>query len=196
MKSTKAIVFVLVAVAIGKLAFAQKPAASPLASSETPPKACPMMEPGKSNGTAESDARHAGVQMRGEKAMGFSQSATTHHFLLMPDGGAIQVEVNRQTDSANREEIRGHLKHISQMFSQGNFEIPMLIHDQVPPGVAVMQELQKMISYAFEETPKGGRVRISTRNQKALAAIHDFLRFQIRDHQTGDPMQSSSQKDQ
>jgi len=34
--------------------------------------------------------------------------------------------------------------------------------------------------------PDGGKVRISTRNHDALNAIHDFLTFQIEDHQTGD----------
>jgi len=32
----------------------------------------------------------------------------------------------------------------------------------------------------------GGRVRIRTANRKALAAVYQFLRFQIADHQTGD----------
>jgi hypothetical protein len=198
MKSTKAIGFVLAATAVTSLAilaYAQKPTANNSIRDEKQTNTCPMMEADNSKASrdADSHARHAGVNMRGEKAMGFSQSATTHHFLLMPDGGAIQVEVNNPEDSVNREEIRAHLKHISQMFSNGNFEIPLLVHDQVPPGVPVMQELKAEISYTFEETQKGARVRISTQNPKALAAIHDFLRFQIQDHGTSDPLQVNSQ---
>jgi hypothetical protein len=34
----------------------------------------------------------------------------------------------------------------------------------------------------------GGRIRIATESREALAAVHDFLRFQIKDHQTGDPL--------
>jgi hypothetical protein len=33
---------------------------------------------------------------------------------------------------------------------------------------------------------RGGRIRITTNNKEALAAVHEFLRFQIADHQTGD----------
>jgi hypothetical protein len=33
----------------------------------------------------------------------------------------------------------------------------------------------------------GGRVRIHTSNARAVQAIHEFLRFQITEHQTGDP---------
>jgi len=32
-------------------------------------------------------------------------------------------------------------------------------------------------------------VRIKTRDSDALAAVHAFLRFQITEHQTGDPME-------
>jgi hypothetical protein len=72
------------------------------------------------------------------------------------------------------------------MFSSGEFSIPMFVHDQVPPGVPVMKEKHAEISYSSEELPAGGRVRIQTENRDALDAVHDFLRFQIEDHHTGD----------
>jgi hypothetical protein len=50
----------------------------------------------------------------------------------------------------------------------------------------VMKEKHAEISYSFEELPAGGRVRIKTTNPDALKAAHDFLRFQIEDHHTGD----------
>ncbi len=74
------------------------------------------------------------------------------------------------------------------MFSNGDFSIPMFVHSQAPPGVPVMKQKRVEISYAFEELPSGGRVRIKTTDQEALKAVHDFLRFQIEDHHTGDSM--------
>jgi hypothetical protein len=62
----------------------------------------------------------------------------------------------------------------------------MLIHGQVPPGVPVLRELKGDVKYKFEKLDHGGRVRISTKNADALRAVHEFLRFQISDHQTGD----------
>jgi hypothetical protein len=62
----------------------------------------------------------------------------------------------------------------------------MFVHDQTPPGVPAMKENRAEISYSFEPLPTGGRVRIKTTNPEALKATHDFLRFQIKDHQTGD----------
>jgi len=32
-------------------------------------------------------------------------------------------------------------------------------------------------------------VRITTKNSEAVKAVHEFLRFQIKDHATGDSME-------
>jgi len=102
------------------------------------------------------------------------------------DGGAIEVTVNDSKDSHNLQAIQSHLTHIITMFSNGEFSLPIFIHDQVPPGVPVMKEKRADVSYSFEELAAGGRVRIKTANLDALKAIHEFLRFQIADHHTGD----------
>ena len=94
--------------------------------------------------------------------------------------------VNDSKNSENMRAIRSHLTHIVAMFSNGEFSISMFVHDQVPPGVPVMKDKHAEISYSFEELPAGGRVHIKTTNPEALKAIHDFLRFQIGDHHTGD----------
>lgn len=122
-----------------------------------------------------------------DHAMGFSQEKTTHHFFLYTDGGAIQVNANNPKDIESRDQIRMHLGHIAQMFADGDFQIPMLVHAETPPGVPVMKNLKSEITYRFEKLEEGGLVRIRTKNPAALAAIHDFLRYQISDHQTGDP---------
>ncbi|MEO8025740.1 MAG: hypothetical protein ABI823_04680 [Bryobacteraceae bacterium] len=131
-------------------------------------------------------AGHSAVDKRGDQVMGFSHERTAHHFLLYKDGGAIQVGANDATDTESRDQIRQHLGHIAKMFSDGNFEAPMLIHAQTPPGVPVMKAKRDKIQYAFEENERGGQVRIRTTDAKALKAIHEFLRFQISDHHTGD----------
>jgi hypothetical protein len=43
-------------------------------------------------------------------------------------------------------------------------------------------------TYTSETIDNGGRIKIETASPEVLAAIHDFLRFQIRDHETGDPL--------
>src|SRR5271170_435668 len=65
-------------------------------------------------------AAHTQMNERGEKGMGFSQTATTHHFYLSESGGIIQVEANESTDVTNRDDIRMHLRHIAHAFQTGD----------------------------------------------------------------------------
>ena len=132
------------------------------------------------------DEHHSGVNQRGDHVMGFSHDKTTHHFRLYSDGGTIEVDANDPKDTQSRDQIQMHLGHIAKMFAAGDFKAPMLIHDRVPPGVPVMQELKSEIAYEFSKTERGGKVRITTKNPDALKAVYEFLRFQIADHHTGD----------
>ena len=120
--------------------------------------------------------------------MGFDQDRTTHHFWLFPDGGAIDVAVTDVADAKNRDAIRSHLSHIAMMFAGGDFTAPMLVHDSSSvPGAKVMAERKAAIRFQFVETPNGGRVNIVTTDATALAGVHEFLRYQIAEHKTGDP---------
>ena len=134
------------------------------------------------------DHRHD-MNARGKQGMGFDQEKTTHHFLLDADGGRIEVTVKDPSDRENLSQIRMHLPHIAQLFGDGNFDVPHFVHDRSVPGTADMTRLKTQIRYRYEEIPNGGRVRISTSDPGALAAVHAFLRFQIKDHRTGDPLE-------
>jgi hypothetical protein len=64
----------------------------------------------------------------------------------------------------------------------------MLVHDtKKVPGAAALAQLKDRVTYRFVETPKGGRVDIVTTHPEAIKAVHEFLKFQIADHKTGDP---------
>jgi hypothetical protein len=139
------------------------------------------------------DGHTEDVNKRGDKVMGFSHPKTSHHFRLKTDGGLIEVTANEGSDLASREQIRTHLKHIARKFAAGDFTLPMLIHSQTPPGVGVMKRLKMEITYRFEELERGAQVRISANNAEAIAAIHEFLRFQIRDHKTEDSTEVSQE---
>jgi hypothetical protein len=132
---------------------------------------------------------HAGQHQRGAAVMGFDQEKTAHHFYLYEDGGAIDVAVKNPGDTANRDAIRSHLPHIATLFGQGNFTAPMLVHDSANvPGIVEMAKLQDKIIYTYAETVGGGRVDIKTTDASALKAVHEFLKFQISDHKTGDTL--------
>ena len=152
-----------------------------------------MASPGQAQHPDAADQHSTGVDARGDDAMGFSHENSTHHFRLLSDGGVIEVSAKDPNDTATRDQIRMHLSHIAKMFSEGDFQAPMFIHDTVPPGVPEMQTKRDAIIYKFEATPEGGRVRIASTDSVAIKAIHKFLAFQIEDHRTGDPKTVSSQ---
>jgi hypothetical protein len=76
-------------------------------------------------------------------------------------------------------------------FAGGDFAMARRIHDRGLPGTAEMARLKDAISYHYEQTDRGAQVRIATSDPAALEAIHAFLRAQIEDHRTGDPLTAS-----
>jgi len=137
---------------------------------------------------AAASSHYASVDEHGDDAMGFSHEKTTHHFLLWTNGGRIEVTANELADKASIAAIRTHLSHIAVMFANGDFAAPIFIHDGIPPGGTTMQLLKSNIRYKYEEISLGGRVRMESNDPVAIAAIHDFLRFQISEHRTGNPL--------
>ena len=137
--------------------------------------------------THEQHHKDADLKTRGAATMGFDQDATIHHFRLAADGGSIEVSVKDAADDANTTAIRSHLREIATAFASGDFSKPLLTHAEHPPGSAQLAALRSSITYDYEETPNGGRVRIRSTNPDAVQAVHDFLRYQIAEHHTGDP---------
>ncbi len=126
------------------------------------------------------------VNRHGDHEMGFSHEKTTHHFELHYDGGVIDVRADDVKDTESRDQIRNHFHHVAQMFKVGNFNVPMLVHSRNVPGTATMTKLKDQIHWDLQETPRGATINIVADNKASLAAVHEFLRFQIADHKTGD----------
>jgi hypothetical protein len=61
----------------------------------------------------------ADVNARGDQGMGFSHEKTTHHFHLLTDGGAIEIQSNERTDAANQKAIGQHLAMIAGEHPRG-----------------------------------------------------------------------------
>jgi len=132
---------------------------------------------------------------RDAMVMGFDQDKTAHHFFLYEDGGAIDIAVKDPADTKNRDAIRAHLPHIAMMFGNGDFDAPILVHDSKDvPGTSVLAEQKDKVVYRYHETALGGRVEIVTKDADALAALHEFLAYQIKEHQTGDPITVTKRK--
>jgi hypothetical protein len=96
--------------------------------------------------------------------MGFSNDLTTHHFHLLKDGSEIVVTANDPKHTESVEQVRMHLSHIVSMFSNGNFNAPMVIHGTNQPGVATMIRLKSDIRYILSEVPQGAKIRINIKS--------------------------------
>jgi len=127
------------------------------------------------------DTGFAALQQRGKAAMGVDQYTSTHHFEPQSDGGRIELQRDVD-DTAGVAQIRRHLQEIARAFAKGDFSIPGFVHMQEVPGTKVMAARQDVIAYYYRELPRGGEVRILTKDPAAVAAIREFLAFQRQDH--------------
>jgi hypothetical protein len=138
-----------------------------------------MQRPGAPPGAPTAPSGHGEVH-----PMGFDDTRTTHRFRLSATGGTIQVRVNDPKDRELRDQVVGHLRMIAEQFAHGNFQAPFAVHGEDPAGVPALKRLSGDISYTCVPDGTGGRVVIATRSKEALAAVHDFLRYQIREHRS------------
>ncbi|HEX5758211.1 MAG TPA: hypothetical protein VF121_03360, partial [Thermoanaerobaculia bacterium] len=133
---------------------------------------------------APGDSAFAALQQRGALAMGVDQYTSAHRFDSLADGG--RIELQREVDDPEGVAvIRRHLQEITRAFAEGDFSTPAFVHLRQVPGAAVMAARRGTIAYAYRDLPRGGEVRITTRDAEALRAVHEFLAFQRGDHHAG-----------
>ena len=149
--------------------------------------ALPSEPPDAATSSAHAAHQHAqSVDRRGDAVMGFSHLSSKHAFSLHSDGGRIEVNATTPDDLRTVQAIRKHLHQTVAKFAVGDFRPSRAIHGRMPPGASMMRARKSLISYLYAETPRGARIQIQTSDATALKGVHDFLRFQINDHRTGD----------
>jgi hypothetical protein len=130
------------------------------------------------------DSAFAALQARGKVAMGVDQYTSTHVFDSLEDGGRIELQRNVDDPEGIRT-IREHLQEIARAFKAGDFSTPAFVHMMEVPGTRIMAAKRDAITYTFRELPRGGELRITTRDPEAIRAIHEFMAFQREDHRAG-----------
>ncbi len=127
------------------------------------------------------DSAFAALQQRGKMAMGVDQHESTHRFDVLPSGGRIALQM-KGNDSLSIAQIRAHLKLIEHAFQAGDFSTPEFVHMRSMPGTEVMSRNKARIHYSYGDLPRGGEVRITTKDPESLAAIREFMAAQRMDH--------------
>lgn len=146
------------------------------------------------NLSANGDAKHGAEVDARHDTLVASHMTTTHSFRLFEDGGAIELRANDGADKATIDAVREHLHEITAQFVKKDFSTPAFVHGRAPAGVATMERLHDAIQFRYENLDAGGRIRMTTKNPEALAAIHDFLRFQVIEHRTANSGQVEADK--
>lgn len=135
---------------------------------------------------ANGDAKHGAAVDARHDTFGMGHDVTHHSFRLFADGGAIELRANDDADAATAGVIQKHLRQIVAEFEKGEFATPAFVHGREPAGIDGMKANAGAIKYRYESLPSGGRIRITTTDAAALAAVHEFLKFQVIEHRTGD----------
>jgi predicted aspartyl protease len=86
-------------------------------------------------------------------------------YRLDKEGGIIEVQATHPGDKQTRDQVR---RELSQEARNG-----------IPSASPEMQQHQKEIRYRYENTERGGRIRIIAKSREALLAVQDFLHSQI-----------------
>lgn len=128
------------------------------------------------------------LKHRGALAMGFDQDRAVHHFLLRANGGEIVVTAKSRDDAEVIAQVRAHFQEIAASFGAGLFDKPLATHGEMPPGAETLASNKSQVTYRYDPLPAGARVIIETRDKNTLDAVHAFLRYQIAEHKTGDPL--------
>lgn len=130
---------------------------------------------------AAQDSSFAALQQRGKMAMGVDQYESQHQFDILSNGGRIALQM-KGNDSLSIAQIRAHLKLIEHAFQAGDFSTPEFVHMRSMPGTDVMGRNKTKIVYSYADLPRGGEVRITTKDSESLTAIHEFMSAQRGDH--------------
>jgi len=90
---------------------------------------------------------------------------STRRYRLDKEGGFIEALATQPGDSQTRDEVRQELQKEAR--------------NQIPLATPALKQHQKEIKYHYENTARGGKIRISTKSREALLAVQEFLHSQI-----------------
>jgi hypothetical protein len=136
---------------------------------------------------AKPDSAFQALQERGKRVMGVDQYTSSHVFESLPDGGRIELQRDVE-DSVGVRVIRAHLREVAARFTAGDFSLSQEVHaTREMPGAKAMREAAGVIRSVYRDLPRGGEVRLTSSDARAVHAIHAFLEFQRSEHRTGAP---------
>ena len=155
------------------------PAAQPPETTAEPPAAEPEGESASPTPDNDRGQRKTDVAANGE-------DSASYQFVVTRSGGLIRLTVDDpdNAEAAGRAQI--DLREAAAQYARGEFSGEPATHGLTPPGTPQMRQLRNRIIYTEHAIQDGAELIISSTDARAVTAIHQFLEFQIREHQSGD----------
>ena len=125
---------------------------------------------------------------RASRVTGIDSDRVQRHFYVLKNGGAIEITAKDANDEATIKAIRTWLKKESDFFTKGNYESAAAIYGKAPESTIQLKKLRDEVNFAMVQEDNGAVLRMLTVNPQAKAAIHEYLKFQIDQLGTGDPI--------
>lgn len=167
----------------------ERPADSNDAETNEPQPPFPRSDSGRNNGQARRRGDNGGGS-RGDSAsngrrdsslqgsridLGFDRQQATPEFRLTRGGGVIRVTANDAEDTDQAGQIAVRMRELAARYKRGD-------------GVATqLRDLRGKITYTAHSIEDGAELIISSQDQKAVTAIHQFLEREQRSQPDDDP---------
>ena len=128
------------------------------------------------------------INGRFSKSLGTDANRIFQHYYLVKNGGVIEFTAKDPADNASIAAVQKYLLAQKDLFEKGKNEGDSEVHGKVADGTLVLKKLRNEITFFTVKNEDGAVLRMFSVNEQARQAIQDFIKFQINEHKTGDPL--------
>jgi hypothetical protein len=128
------------------------------------------------------------INARFSKSLGTDANRIFQHYYLVKAGGVIELTAKDPADKSSVAAVQKYLETQKDLFEKGKNEGDAEVHGKVADGVPVLKKLRNEITFFTVKSEEGAVLRMFSTNEQARQAIQDFIKFQINEHKTGDPL--------
>ncbi len=139
-------------------------------------------------GWSQSPASTDDLNTRFSKALGTDANKIVQHYYLVKNGGVIEFTAKDPNDTAAISALQKYMDVQKDLLEKGKNDDDADVHGRVPDGVPGLKRLRNEITFFAVKTDNGAVLRMFSVNDQARQAIQEFMKFQIREHKTGDPL--------
>ncbi len=128
------------------------------------------------------------LNSRFSKTLGTDIGRVVQHYYLVKNGGVIEFTAKDANDTTTISALQKYMDTQKDLFEKGKNDADADVHGKVPDGIPNLKRLRNEITFFAVKNDDGAALRMFSVNDQARQAIQDFLKFEINEHKTGDPL--------